>query len=117
VISLPREKRPSAIARLTALVAIALVLFLGVLSSSPDLHERIHSHPASVAGAVHEDAADNDVGCVVTLFSQGLILALSFFALILLGRTMDEAPFAAAAQRLREDPHYRLQPTQGPPIR
>jgi hypothetical protein len=110
-----RRNRPTPLARLTACLAVALVLVLGVLSSSPELHERLHGHPAALAGTGHDDSQDSEVGCVVTLFTQGLVLALSVFALLLLGRTQVGAQRAPSRVFVPEEPDYRLLPTQGPP--
>jgi len=105
------------LARTTALVAVLLVLALSVLVASPELHERLHQHDAAPAGAVHhpDSVADTDDGCVVTLFAQGLLAALAFFALTFTGQKVRTAAFARFAPILPDAPPYRLRPTQAPP--
>jgi hypothetical protein len=117
VIRFHRGDRPTATARSAVFLGVALVLFLGVLSSSPDLHERMHSHPAVLGGTGHDEGSDSEVGCVVSLFSQGLVLALSVFALLLLGRANLQALADPAGGFVHEGPRYRLLPAQAPPVR
>jgi hypothetical protein len=115
--------RPTLLARSTASLAIGLVLTLTVLAASPELHERLHGHDAAPA-AVHHDgipgssvqADDSDEGCVVTLFAQGIVLALSILALAFTGQTLRLADFADFDRVIPESPRYLHLPPQGPPL-
>jgi hypothetical protein len=115
--------RPTLLARSTASLAIGLVLTLTVLAASPDLHERLHGHDAAPA-VVHHDgipgssvqADDSDDGCVVTLFAQGIVLALSILALAFTGQTLLLADFADFDRVIPESPRYLHLPPQGPPL-
>jgi hypothetical protein len=110
---------PSPLARITALVAIGLVLVLTVLAASPDLHERLHArdHAASSqATPAGNTAPDDDSGCVVTLFAQGLLLALCLFALAHTGQRLRLADLAVVDRVPPESPAYRFLPTQAPPL-
>ena len=86
---LPRKD--SGLQRVTALAASALILVLGILASSPDLHAWLHSHEHGAATS-HEtahshshpfapDGLDDDDGCAVTLFAQGVIAALGIVSI------------------------------------
>ena len=113
-----RRNRPTLLARTAAVLAVLLVLALTVLAASPELHERLHAHDAAAtaaAGHHGEAAADADDGCVVTLFAQGLLAALAFFALTFTGQKVRTAAFARFAPILPDAPPYRLRPTQAPP--
>lgn len=92
-------------------------MVLVVLTASPDLHERIHGHalPVSAGHASKAAAADDDEGCVVTLFAQGLVLALGLTALEAFARLLSEdaAPEAVLAWAA---PRYLRLPAQGPPV-
>jgi hypothetical protein len=116
------RNRPSLPTRLTALLAIALVMALTVLASSPELHERLHGHHAGAAGASHDEGvpaqapkADQDDGCVVTLFAQGVVLALAIVALAFTGVTLRARVFAVFDRIIPEAPRYLHLPTQAPP--
>jgi hypothetical protein len=113
----------SLLSRSTASLAIVLVLALTVLASSPELHERLHGHPAA-AGAPHQDggiaasakADDSDDGCIVTLFAQGVVLALSILALAFTGQTLRLGDLALFDRVIPEAPRYLRLPTQAPPL-
>ena len=113
------HNRPSLLARITASLAIALVLCLTVLAASPDLHERLHGHGTGAASAEHHEGlpakADTDDGCVVTLFAHGVALALALFALVFAGRILRLSDFADFDRAIPESPRYLLLPTQAPP--
>jgi hypothetical protein len=114
------HNRPSLLARMTAALAVALVLCLTVLAASPDLHERLHGHNAGAASAEHHDGlpskADADDGCVVTLFAHGVALALALFTLVFAGTTLRLSDFADVDRVIPESPRYLLLPTQAPPL-
>lgn len=84
-VSLPRT--PSLANRLTAIGAAALVMALTVLASSPQLHAWLHGHeaakpPGHAASHAHPfspEGLDDDDGCVVTLFAQGIVAGAIFF--------------------------------------
>jgi hypothetical protein len=110
------KRKPTLLTRFTALLAMLLVLALAVLAASPDLHERLHGHdlhPASASG--HPAAADDEDGCVVTLFAQGIILALALLALAFTGQVVRLADLPAVDRVLPESPQYLFLPTQAPP--
>jgi hypothetical protein len=115
---------PSLLARSTASLAIVLVLALTVLASSPELHERLHGHHAQAAGAAHHDGGvangtkpdESDDGCIVTLFAQGVVLALSILALASTGQTLRLADFALFDRVIPEAPPFLHLPTQAPPL-
>jgi hypothetical protein len=116
----PPKNRLSLLARSTAVLAILLVLALTVLAASPELHERLHghhpdspSHAAVPAGA--KAPADDDGGCVVTLFAQGIILALALFALAFTGQVLRLIGFHLFDRIAPQAPDYLFLPTQAPP--
>jgi hypothetical protein len=117
------DNRPSLLSRLTAALAIVLVLVLTVLASSPELHERLHGHHEAALGAAHQDGVpadaakpDNDDGCIVTLFAQGIVLALAVVVLAFTGRTLRASSFALFDRVIPEAPRYLHLPTQAPPL-
>ena len=122
--ALPGPSRPSLLSRTTALLAIVLVLALSVLAASPELHDRLHGRGPSAAGAVHGDGApashpqdsQDDDGCVVTLFSQGVVLALAVAALPFTGEVLRLSDFELVDRIIPEAPRYLLLPTQAPPL-
>lgn len=116
------HNRPTLLSRLTALLAIGLVLALTVLASSPELHERLHGHQAET-GAAHQEGipdhganADTDDGCVVTLFAQGLVLALALVVLAFAGPVIRSQSFALSDRVIPEAARYLHLPTQAPPL-
>jgi hypothetical protein len=112
--------RPTLLARSTAALAIGLVLALTVLASSPELHERLHGHEAAPAAAHHEGASaqadDSDDGCIVTLFAQGIVLALGILALAFTGQRLRLPDFADFDRVTPESPRFLHLPPQGPPL-
>jgi hypothetical protein len=118
------QTRVSLLTQAVASFAAALVLALTVLAASPGLHRLLHGHeespPASASAAAgqhgNRQAADDDDGCVVTLFAQGILIALAAFALVFSGRILrlidvygDDRVSAAA-------PGFLLLPSQAPPV-
>jgi len=115
---------PPLLSRATALLAVCLVLALSVFAASPELHERLHGHPAAALVGAHaggipagqaSDAQDDD-GCVVTLFAQGLVLALALVALAFTGQTLRLGDSELLDRIIPESPRYLLLPTQAPPL-
>jgi hypothetical protein len=124
---MPRRlpKPPTPLARAVAAIAAGLVVILGILSASPELHERLHGHPlggiasaapAAPAHGTHPQAGDDEDGCVVTLFSQGLILPLALAVVALAGVILPRATFARADREIPGSPRYLRLPAQAPPI-
>jgi len=116
----PGHLRPSLLSRATAALAIGLVLALSVFAASPQLHGWLHGHDLGAVSAGHDggsparhppDADDNDSGCVVTLFAQGLVLALASVALFFTGQTLRIANVRPFERIFPEAPRYLLLPT------
>lgn len=112
-----RQSRVPVLTRATALFAAALVLALTVLAASPELHRLLHGHeegPPQAAG--HRQAADDgDDGCVVTLFAQGIVLALAVFTLAFAGRILRLISFDQCDRVFAVAPAFLLLPSQAPP--
>lgn len=119
---LPRlQSRPTLPMRLTASLAVLLVLALTAFSASPELHSRLHDHGSSPLAAHHEhgvpgQAGDGDEGCVVTLFMQGLVLAVGLAALLCSGEVLRAMSFPAVRRIAPPAPDYLRLPTQAPPF-
>jgi len=120
----PEHIRHSLLSRATASLAIMLVLALSVFAASPELHERLHGHgPVAVSG-LHQDAgpaghtqdAQDDDGCVVTLFAQGVVLALAVVALAFTGQTLRPDDFELLDRVIPDAPRYLHLPPQAPPL-
>jgi hypothetical protein len=113
------KRRPTLLVRSTALAGVLLVLALTILAASPDLHERMHALDAATPAQAHHAGStapdDDDGGCVVTLFAQGIVLALALFALAITGQVLRLPDFAVFDRIFPEAPSYLLQPTQAPP--
>jgi hypothetical protein len=120
-----REKsRPSSLKRTFASLAAALVLVLTILAASPDLHELLHGRGPGAAGIGHQDAvpsrgghsADDEDGCVVTLFAQGLVPPLALLALAFTGLILRLIDFALRDRVVAAAPRYLRLPSQAPPV-
>jgi hypothetical protein len=113
------KMKPTLLARSTALAGILLILVLTVLAASPDLHERLHAHDGTAPARAHHAGAaaadDDDGGCVVTLFAQGVVLALALITLAHAGLVLLLADIAVFDRIFPQAPSYLLQPTQAPP--
>jgi hypothetical protein len=112
-----RPTRPSLLARTTALLAVLVVLALTVLVASPELHERLHAHDpgGAPASSAHRTGADDDGGCVVTLFAQGVVAALLYLCLAFTGQSVGTERLASWDGILPEAPPFLFLPTQAPP--
>jgi len=118
----PRHHRPSLPAQATALLGISLVLALSVAAASPELHEWLHGHTPVAASALHGDASpanhpqnlEDDDGCVVTLFAQGVVLSLAIVALAFMGQAPCLAVFDLFDRIIPEAPGYVHLPSQAP---
>jgi hypothetical protein len=119
----PLKTDPTPLARLTAVLASGLLLALTVLAASPELHERVHGHAVAAAQAhpaggheAGQAGADEEAGCIVTLFSQGVVLAVALLAPVALSLAL-RSPILAALERIApESPRYLRLPAQGPPV-
>ncbi|HEY1848214.1 MAG TPA: hypothetical protein VGG37_03355 [Opitutaceae bacterium] len=110
------QSRPTLLSRTTALLGVLLVLVLAVLASSPDLHERLHAQaPASAASARHAPSAGDDDGCVVTVFSQGVVLALAALSLAIAALAQAKDVFAVVERIAPRAPRFLQLPSQAPP--
>lgn len=113
------DRRYSPLARTVAALGAILVLVLSILAASPGLHERLHGLDASRAASTAvplAPGADQEDGCVVTLFTQGLVLALAFFLLVLCARTRLPRALSSLDRVVPEAPRYLRLPTQAPPV-
>jgi hypothetical protein len=120
----PRKAHYSLLRSAVASLAILLVLALTILAASPELHERLHGHKINLlnvasqagshSGGRQED--DDDDGCVVTLFAQGMVLALAFLTLAFTGQILRLPDFALGDRVAPESPRYLRLPTQAPPL-
>jgi len=121
---MPRRspRPPTLLTRVVATLAVALVLVLAVLAASPELHERLHGH--AMAAAAHPgggpsgagQSADDEDGCVVTLFAQGLILALALVLPAFTGQTLRVLGSDPRDRVVPAEPRYLRLPTQAPPV-
>lgn len=114
---------PSWRRQLTALFAAALVLTLAVFAASPELHAWLHGHEGipvkgSTTSTGHNDqpAGQDDDGCAVVMFANGVVLAvLGFFSLFALGRLINLILWMGTAE-YRQTLRYWLPPLCGPPL-
>ena len=118
----PLEKHPTPLMRAVAVLAAGLLLALSVLAASPELHERLHGHP--VAAAAHPatghsggQAADDDDGCIVTLFAHGALLPVALLALATASLILHARNPGNFDRIAPESPRYLRLPAQGPPVR
>src|ERR1700689_188128 len=115
-----KQRRNSLLARAVAALAAALVLVLTVLAASPELHERLHALGAAASTASHPsggaNAAEDEDGCVVTLFAQGLVLPLALLVLAACLRTLRLPDFDQLDRVTLAAPRYLRLPTQAPPL-
>ncbi len=113
-------ERPSAIARIAAALGVALVLALTVFAASPELHGWLHGHDAGAQATAHGNGSgqvpDDDEGCAVTLFAQGLLLPLALLALAFTGQTLRLLDSALGGRVGPESPRYLRLPSQAPPL-
>jgi hypothetical protein len=114
------QSRPTLLTRLTATLAVLLVLALTAFSASPELHSRLHDHGTAPLAAHHDRGApaaadDGDEGCVVTLFAQGLVLALALVALFFTGEILRDSAFPTVRRIAPPCPAYLHLPPQAPP--
>jgi hypothetical protein len=116
----PRQKRIPLPTRAAALLAVLLVAALTVLSASPELHQWVHGHGLEAAPAAHPRSGgapdDDDDGCVVTLFAQGLVLPVAMLALAFTGRVLRLIGFDSGDRPTAAHPRYLLLPSQAPPL-
>jgi len=123
---MPRREnsRNSPLTRTLASLAAALVAVLTILTASPELHERLHGRGPGAAGIGHQDAGpcragqpgDDEDGCVVTLFAQGLVPPLALLALASMGQTLRLLDFTLRDRVAPAAPRYLRLPSQAPPV-
>lgn len=128
--------------RLTAGASALLVLTLGLLAVWPDAHAFLHPHLAKPSAAPTAPAAgcqghdshasaldyghshdlpasegEDDAGCVIDLFSQGIDPAAASVAVA--GPRFDDADaiFRLPAAPTPRTPRYLHLPERGPPVR
>ena len=109
--------QPSLSCRLTAIVAMALVVLLNVLAASPELHAWVHGKAPSSehASPSHAPVGDPNHECVVTIFAQGTT-ALLFLCLLLLLPPVASGLVARADDWLVvAHPRYWHVPSHAPP--
>jgi len=117
------DRRTSMFTRIVASLAAALVLVLAILAASPELHESLHGLAPVAAGTAHHGGTpsgagrpiDDEDGCAVTLFAQGLVLALAILAPAFAGRAQRLPGFALRAWIGPAAPRYLRLPSQAPP--
>jgi hypothetical protein len=105
---------------MVASLGVVLVFALTILAASPELHGWLHGHEPGAAAVAHHGGhgqiPDDDDGCVVTLFSQGLVLPLALLALAFTGRTLRLLDLALCDRVIPESPRYLRLPAQAPPF-
>ena len=119
----PMDPRPAPIARAVAALAAVLLMALTILAASPELHERLHGHALAATAAAHQGsghsangaAADDEDGCIVTLFSQGVVLPVALLALVVASLAPHARNFPLFERIAPESPRYLQLPAQGPP--
>ena len=104
MISLPLNSK-TALRRLCATGAAALVLMLAVLAVSPSLHHWLHN----------DTVDDDDDDCAVVLFSNGVSLALDQVAITPPYVVWQRAPLPTAVEIFLVPARYLRQPERGPP--
>jgi hypothetical protein len=92
--------------RLLAVGGIALVLLLGVLAASPELHRIIHSH----------DAPDHENGCAVALFTNGVSAPLDTAMVAATPAIWLALLHSDIVEIFLTSPRYLHQPERGPPV-
>jgi hypothetical protein len=114
------DRRFLPLTRAVAALGAVLVLVLSILAASPDLHERLHGMGGAPTPANHPSptgqTSDQEDGCIVTLFAQGIVVPLAFFFLALCAWTQPVRAFAAPDRIVPEAPRYLRLPTQAPPL-
>ena len=113
--------RPSLGQRLTASLAVAIVLALTVLAASPQLHAKMHEmgpKTEHASGHAHvpgtPDLDDDD--CAVVLFSQGVLLAVALAVFFFFeGKVAAFVP-AHVPVPVSRDPSQWYPPLCGPPV-
>jgi len=105
---------------MVASLGVVLVFGLTILAASPELHGWLHGHEPGAADVAHHgghgQVPDDDDGCVVTLFAQGVVLPLALLALAFTGLTLRLVDFALCDRVIPESPRYLRLPAQGPPL-
>ncbi len=92
--------------RFLATGAAALVLLLAALAVSPALHHWLHN----------DTVDDDDDGCAVVLFANGVSLALDQVAITPPAAVWQRAALPAAIEIFLVPARYLRQPERGPPV-
>lgn len=113
------ERLPAAWVRLTAVLAVLVVALLAALSACPPFHEWVHGERPGQNlpfGASHPLDHDPDAGCIVNLFTAGVLTGGWAFALLRLPerafarlRLLSDLPVPPASRHL-------WPPLCGPPV-
>jgi len=132
-----RRLRPTLWQRWVTCAAVGLVLALGLLAVSPDAHAWLHaSHIEHAHGegeragchghgdrAHHAESdlsglpwADNDAGCVIELFSQGIETGPTGLDVGVYERREAVLSLQRPAELCLSTPRYLRQPERGPPV-
>jgi hypothetical protein len=106
-----------------ALLSAALVMALSIFAASPQLHAWLHSHDA-VATAHHGTVAEHDQqlpdqdedGCAIVLFANGVIAAVTVLVAIAAVWRLINSVVISGAGVVRQSPRYWLPPLCGPPL-
>lgn len=106
-----------------------LVFTLSLLSASPDLHAKLHAHDHDEIGEhshdsasghrhadhVHSQAEDNDDGCAIVLFGNGVTTPLALPQIVAPAAAWSVTLAPAPDELLLSAPRYLSQPGRGPP--
>lgn len=118
-------KNLSLLHRLVAVMGVAIVLFLAVMSVRPDLHEELCQHAAKAASAcghIHSPDADKPAqdngadACVISLFAHGHVLTALILVFLFALRVVRADAFTLVDFVALPAPAYRLPHGCGPPL-
>lgn len=120
----PSSRLPSHGLRFTALLSVAVVVVLSVFSASPVLHAWLHSldaaatpRHATTAGHDQQSPGQDDDGCAVVMFANGVIAASAGLVAIAVVWRLINLVVVLGAEVRRQNPRYWLPPLCGPPLR
>ena len=120
----PINRLPSLGLRFTALFSAVVVVILSVFSASPALHAWLHAqeqgaapHHATAAGHDKPQSDQDEDGCAIVMFANGVIAAsLGLVAIIAVWQFINLVVRVEADVRW-QSPRYWLPPLCGPPLR
>ncbi|MDB6116194.1 MAG: hypothetical protein JWQ62_3139 [Lacunisphaera sp.] len=100
-----------------------MVVTLSVFSASPVLHAWLHSHDAAAtsqhataAGHDQQSSGQDDDGCAVVMFANGVIAACAGLVAIAAVWRLINLFVVVKAEVRRQSPRYWLPPLCGPPL-